>query len=188
MREQVDIVMGDLIFLPIEIDIISTSYFVDKQASDTFRGLWSTKQLNESEIDASKIKSITDQLPFKKITLAKYNTQNSIIPPHIDVQPSWPSTLDEYQNIVNNEPAGYRVVLIGGHDSLEVFDNQKWKKAVLPKVPFAYVLNSTKYKHKVCSEPGRQTLYFRGFLDESKHKELIETNLKKYRDLAVFSQ
>ncbi len=192
MREQVEIRMGDLIFLPIEIDILSTSYFVDKQAIDAFHGrkyvLWSTKELTESDIDASDIKFISDQLPLKKITSAKHNTQNSIIPSHLDVHPEFTSTLDEYQHIANNEPAGYRVVLIGKHDALEVFDNQEWKKAVLPKVPFAYVLNCTKYKHRVRADPGRQSLYFRGFLDESKHKELIETNLKKYRDFAVFSQ
>lgn len=52
--------MNDLIFLPIEIDIISTSYFVDKQASNTFHCLWSTKKLTESDIDESKHKELIE--------------------------------------------------------------------------------------------------------------------------------
>lgn len=180
--------MKNLIFLPIEIDIASINFSIDKPSKPTFQGLWQTKELSENEILDSEIKFITDQLPYERITLGKYNTQSSIVPPHIDVQPSWTTTLEEYEHIKNNEPAGYRVVLIGERDSLEVFDNLEWRKAVLPKVPFAYVLNSTQYKHKVREETGRQTLYFRGFLDETKHKKLINQNLEKYREYAIFAQ
>lgn len=180
--------MNDLIFLPIEIDIATTKFCIDRSAKPTFHGLWETKELSETEISESQIRNITDQLPFRRITLAKYNTQTSIIPPHVDVQSEWTKTLEEYNHIKNNEPAGYRVVLVGKIDSLEVFDNRQWKKARLPKVPFAYVLNSTEYKHRVEREIGRQTLYFRGFLDEKKHREIIEINLKKYQNYALFSQ
>ena len=180
--------MNDLIFLPIEIDIISTTFSINRPTKSTFQGLWETKELNEWELHKSEIGYIADQLPFKKITLVKYNTQSSIIPPHIDVQPKWTTTVEEYHHIKKNEPAGYRVVLIGQNDSLEVFDDRKWQKARLPRVPFAYVINSTRSMHKVSIEAGRQTLYFRGFLDENKHKELIKTNLKNYGDYAIFSQ
>ena len=79
-------------------------------------------------------------------------------------------------------------MLIGQSDSLEVFDDRKWQKARLPRVPFAYVINSTRSMHKVSIEAGRQTLYFRGILDENKHSELLKTNLNNYRDYAIFSQ
>lgn len=180
--------MKDLIFLPIEIDIASIRYSVDKPYSPTFQGLWQTKELSDEEISESEISFITKQLPYEKITLAKYNIQTSIIPPHIDVQPSWVSTEQEYQHIRNHEPAGYRVVLTGKSDSLEVFDNREWRKAELPSVPFAYVLDSTKCQHRVKQESGRQTLYFRGFLDLEKHRKIIEKNLEKYRDYAIYSQ
>lgn len=180
--------MNDLIFLPIELDIISIRYHIDKVSTSTFQGLWNTKELTVQEIKDSSIDHITDQLPYEKITLAKYNTQSSVVPPHVDVQPSWTRSIEEYTHIKNNEPAGYRVVLIGETDSLEVFDNKEWKKAVIPSIPFAYVLNSTQYQHRVNRGIGRQTLYFRGFLDKEKHRKLIEKNLKKYSEYAVFSQ
>jgi hypothetical protein len=180
--------MNDLIFLPIEIEIISTTFSVNRPTKLTFQGLWETKELNEWELNKSEIKYIADQLPFKKITLVKYNTQSSIIPPHVDVQQEWTTAVEEFNHIKKNEPAGYRVVLIGQNDSLEVFDNREWRQARLPRVPFAYVINSTRCMHKVSIESGRQTLYFRGFLDENKHKELIKTNLNNYGDYAIFSQ
>lgn len=180
--------MKQLLFLPIEIEISDTLFSVDKETRPTFGGLWQTKELTEEEICSTGIDTITNQLPYEKITLAKYNTQVSSIPAHVDVQPSWTSTPEEYLHIKKNEPAGYRVVLIGKADSLEVFDGIEWKKAILPRVPFAYVLNSTDYKHRVTEENGRQTLYFRGFLDQVKHQQIIEENLEKYREYAVFSQ
>ena len=180
--------MNDLIFLPIEIDIISTTFSINRPTKSTFQGLWETKELNEWELNKSEIKYIADQLPFKKITLVKYNTQSSIIPPHVDVQQEWTTAVEKFNHIKKNEPAGYRVVLIGQNDSLEVFDNREWQQARLPRVPFAYVINSTSCMHKLSFEAGRQTLYFRGILDENKHKELLKTNLNNYRDYAIFSQ
>jgi hypothetical protein len=180
--------MKDLLFLPIEIEISQMMFTVDKSAQPTFKGLWQTKELNEEEIISSGINKITNQLPYEKITLAKYNTQSSVIPSHVDVQSNWTKTLEEYEHIKSNEPAGYRVVLIGNQNSLEVFDGVEWKTARLPQIPFAYVLNSTKCQHRVVNEPGRQSLYFRGFLNKEKHQTLIEKNLKKFKDFAICSQ
>lgn len=178
--------MQNLLFLPIEIDIISVTFDINQEALPTFQGLWQTKELTEDQRKSSGIDLITDQLPYEKITLAKYNTQPSSIPAHVDVQPSWTKTIEEYEHIKNNEPAGYRVVLIGDKNSLEIFDGETWKKARLPSVPFAYVLNSTEYKHRVLEDKNRKTLYFRGFLDRKKHLDIIEKNLKKYQEYAVY--
>lgn len=180
--------MKNLLFLPIEITISETVFTVNKISQPTFKGLWQTKELNEEEIISSGINSITDQLPYEKITLAKYNTQPENIPAHVDVQSTWTRTLEEYEHIRSNEPAGYRVVLIGGQNSLEVFDGKEWRTAKLPQTPFAYVLNSTSCSHRVINDPGRQTLYFRGFLDQEKHQRLIEKNLKKFKEFAIYSQ
>jgi hypothetical protein len=179
--------MKNLIFLPIEIDIPETIFSIEKESIKTFNGLWDTKVLEE-EINHPGIKYLADQLPYRTITLAKYNTQETDIPPHVDVQPTWTSTLDEYHHIKDNEPAGYRIILIGGKDKLEVHDGHQWKTAAVPSVPFAYLLNSTTYKHRVLSETGRKTLYFRGYLDLEKHQKIINDNLKKYSDYAIYSQ
>jgi len=180
--------MNNLLFLPIEITITKTSFIVEKECIATFNGLWQTKELTEVDIESSGISEITNQLPYKKITLAKYNVQPSSIPAHVDVQPAWTKTQEEYNHIKSNEPAGYRVVLMGSKDSLEVFDGVNWREAKLPQVPFAYVLNSTSCKHRVKNESGRQTLYFRGFLNEVEHAALINRNLEKYKEYAIYAQ
>ena len=180
--------MKNLLFLPIEIQISQVVFTIDKMSQPTFKGLWQTKELTEEEIISSGINQITNQLPYERITLAKYNTQPSMIPSHVDVQPAWTRTPEEYEHIKSNEPAGYRVVLIGGRSSLEVFDGVGWKVARLPNTPFAYVLNSTSCQHRVINEPGRQTLYFRGFLNKERHQKLIEKNLEKFKEFAIYSQ
>ena len=87
---------------------------------------------------------------------------------------------------MKNEPAGYRIVLKGKKDVLEIFDGRDWKKVLLPEVPFAYVINSTKFKHRLVGDTGRKTLYVRGSLDDNLHKQLIDKNLKEYYNYALF--
>jgi hypothetical protein len=180
--------MNNLIFLPIEISIDQTVFDFNTHSLPTFNGLWETKFLNDNDFFRPEIKNLCDQLPFEKITLIKYNRQSKDIPPHIDVQPFYVRGKDEYEHIKKNEPAGYRIVLSGSTDKLEVFDGKSWKIAALPTVPFAYVLNSTITKHRVIGEIGRMSVYFRGFLDENKHQEIIEKNLEKYDEYAIYDQ
>ena len=177
--------MKDLIFLPIDIEIEKTVFDIDSPLHKTFQGLWDTQLIDP---DNPEIKNILNQLPFKTISLIKYNTQATDIPPHVDVQPNYVKTYDEYYHIKENEPAGYRIVLSGSTDKLEVFDGKEWRIAYLPSCPFAYVLNSTDVKHRVIGETGRKTLYFRGYLDTERHEELIRKNLKKYSDYAIYNQ
>lgn len=173
----------NLIFLPIEIEIDKTVLNILGPTYKSFQGLWNTQLIESTN---PEIKSIIDQLAFRSISLIKYNTQAVDIPPHVDVQPEYVNNQKEYQHIKENEPAGYRIVLSGSTDKLEVFDGKDWKIAYLPSCPFAYIINSTVVKHKVIGETGRRTLYFRGFLDVEKHQSLIQKNLEKYRDYALF--
>jgi len=177
--------MKDLIFLPIEIKIDKTVFDIDSPLHKTFQGLWETQIIQPDNLE---IKNILDQLPFETVSLIKYNTQATDIPPHVDVQPNYVKNSNEYDHIKENEPAGYRIVLSGSPDKLEVFNGKEWKTAFLPSCPFAYVLNSTDVKHRVIGETGRKTLYFRGFLNIEKHRELIRINLKKYSDYAIYCQ
>jgi hypothetical protein len=182
-QKQINEKIKNLIFLPIEIEIYKTVFSVFNPRHKTFQGLWDTQLIDPDDIE---IKTITDQLPFCHVSLIKYNTQTADIPPHIDVQPDYVKNQEEYQHIKDNEPAGYRVVLSGRADRLEVFDGYKWMTARLPSCPFAYVLNSTHVKHRVIGEMGRRTLYFRGRLDKVRHQTLIQTNLEKYSDYAIY--
>lgn len=173
----------NLIFLPIEITIDKTVFNILGPSYKSFQGLWNTQLI---EPNSPEIKPILDQLAFSSISLIKYNIQAIDIPPHVDVQPEYVKDQKEYQHIRENEPAGYRIVLSGSTDKLEVFDGKDWRIAYLPSCPFAYVLNSTVVKHRVIGESGRRTLYFRGFLDMKKHRTLIKKNLEKYSDYALY--
>lgn len=175
--------MKDLIFLPIEIDIDATAFNFDGPSHKTFGGLWDTRLIDESD---PQVEKIIKQLPYLKLTWFKFNVQAKDVPPHIDVQCNFVRDQKEYQHIKENEPAGYRIVLSGSTDKLEIFDGKRWQVARLPNCPFAYVINSTISLHRVLEETGRKTLYFRGFLDETKHKEIISINLEKYREYAIF--
>lgn len=177
--------MKKLIFLPIELEINNTEFDIESKIEKTFGGLWDTRFVIS---DDPQIADIVKQLPYQTISLIKYNHQATDIPPHVDVQPAYVKIPNEYEHIISNEPAGYRILLSGKIDRLEVFDNKEWKVAYLPKCPFAYVINSTHTKHRVIGETGRRTLYFRGFLDPKKHQDMIDKNLKKFREYAIYSQ
>lgn len=177
----------NLIFLPIDIDLKDIDNFnTEAQSIETFGGLWKTSFIGDEVYDNPVLKYISEQLPFQKITMGKYNTQNNCIPSHIDVQKSYVNDDIEYYHITSMEPAGYRIVISGHRDALEVYDGKNWITAYLPKTPFAYVLNSTTAYHRVEGEIGRTTMYFRGILDEEKHSKLLENNLTKFKDYAIF--
>ena len=188
--------MKNLLYLPIKIDIPNVDYNISDdnfnlKKYDYFE-TWSAKQfrdINEAN-NHEGFKIILNQLPFKEITLFKQNTQLKDVMAHVDVNINYHSkgyiTNEEHDNILKNEPAGNRIVLKGKKDVLEIFDGKDWKKVTLPEVPFAYIINSTKFKHRVVGDTGRKTLYIRGSLDENLHKQLIEKNLKEYHSYALF--
>lgn len=180
--------MKNLIFLPIDLNIGGDFFDVDQPMISTFGGLWNTKVLGQEQYDHPFIRSITSQLPFKEITLIKLNVQARDVPPHVDVKLGYVKNLKEFSHIKENEPAGYRIILKGKNDALEVFDGKHWQNCEVPKTPFAYVLNSTNTLHRVTDQSDRLTLYFRGYLDIDKHQQLIESNLSKYREYAIFAQ
>jgi hypothetical protein len=173
----------NLIFLPIEIKIDKNIFNVSGPSYKSFRGLWNTQLIDPTN---PEIKTLIDQLAFSSVSLIKYNVQAMDVPPHVDVQPEYVNNQQEYLHIKENEPSGYRIVLSGSTDKLEVFDGTDWRIAHLPACPFAYVLNSTVTKHRIIGESGRRTLYFRGFLNVEKHQSLLEKNLEKYSDYALY--
>ena len=188
--------MNNLLFLPIKINIPDIPHSIDDKLYDlnkvVYFETWSvTEFTNINEIKKHpSFKIIIEQLPFKQITLFKENIQLKDVMAHVDVNFNYQSkgliSYEEHDNILKNEPAGYRIVLKGKEDALEIFDGKDWKKVLLPKVPFAYIIYSTKIKHRVIGDTGRKTLYIRGSLDENLHNQLIQKNLKEYYNYALF--
>jgi len=180
--------MNDLLFLPIDIDLsmLDFKHVSDPHPSTKWNGYWNASFISEQTIKDNNLQPIIDQLPFTRITRFFHKLQTVVVPPHIDVSADMNYELGEFSHIRENEPCGYRFVLVGSTDKLFVKNDSGWVQAILPSVPCCYVLNSSKCWHKLDMDEGRETLYVRGFIDPTKQKELIERSLAKYKDYAIY--
>lgn len=179
--------MGTILFLPIDIDL-STLSFIQKDRSvqlTDFNPYWDSTPIDQSSIIENKFYKILNQLPFVKITTMTHKIQQKAVGKHVDVYPSMKFAPGEFEHIKANEPCGYRLVLKGKKDSLEIFDGEQWITAKIPDVPCCYLLNSTIGHHRVKDDPDREIIYIRGFVDAIKHQQLIEKSLIKYSNHVI---
>lgn len=173
-----------LLFLPLDIEVTETIFslgecFTHKQ------NYWETKHVIGKENNYQEYRSLLDQIPIINMQMFTHKIQQTEVIPHYDYH----GDLDElYKHFVENEPAGYHIVLKGKNDALEVFNGKKWITPILPKVPIAYLLNLTSCIHRVKKDNLRETLYLQGLLNIEKHNQLIERSLKRYGDLAIYNQ
>ena len=175
-----------ILFLPIDIEIpiIEISKITSSILKDgKYQPYW--KSIDITDLNLPELNSVLDQLPFKKITNIYFKEQTKLAKPHYDVYPDMHFEENEYENILSNEPAGYRLVLIGKADKIYVKSQGRFKSAIVPTRPGCYVLNSTQALHMVNFDEGRKIIYIRGFLDSDKHQKLIEKSLVRYKDLAI---
>ena len=103
----------------------------------------------------------------------------------MDVYPEMIFQPNELEHIKLNEPAGYRIVISGSTDSIEIFNGVEWVVARAPQTPCCYVLNSTSARHRIKEDIGRKMIYIRGFLNREKHLELLSKSYERYKDYAV---
>jgi hypothetical protein len=178
--------MNNLLFVPLDIEVTETSFELGEQQSYN-QNYWETKAVLGKENNYQQYRSLLDQIPIINFTSVIHKFQQMIVEPHYDYYPNGKVSY-EYTHIVENEPSGYHVVLNGKCDSLEVFDGKEWINPIFPQVPIAYVLSLTSCLHRVKEDHMRETLYIKGFLDVSKHNQLIERSLKRYGDLAIYQQ
>lgn len=177
----------NILFLPIDIDLSNFDFTqLDNSTELTaFNPYWDSSLITEDTIIKNGFNRILDQLPFTKITTLSYKIQKGVVSEHVDVYPAMTFEEGELEHITTNEPSGYRFVIKGAKDSVEVFNGKKWVTAYSPAVPCCYVLNATSGKHRVIADADRRIIYLRGFLDESKHKALIEKSYIKYKNYAI---
>jgi hypothetical protein len=177
-----------LLFLPIDINLenFSFSQKEDPEKNNVFNPWWNSTLINEPAVEENNFDKILNQLPFTKITRLFYKTQKIAVSSHVDVMPQMTMEDNEYDHIKLNEPCGYRIVINGSLDTLKILNNKSWITASLPKTPCCYVLNSTELYHSVESDPFRETIYIRGFLDQQKHKLLLEKSFKKFKNYAIY--
>lgn len=177
-----------ILFLPIDINLLDVNFVQFDNSiklTSTYNPFWDSTVISENTIAKNNFDRILQQLPFKKITVLTYKIQQRLVGPHVDVYPDMLFEDGELEHIKQHEPAGYRIVLLGESDSVEVFNGQQWVTAITPSVPCCYLLNSTIAKHRVKSDPGRTIVYVRGILDTDKHNRLIEKSYRKYKDYAI---
>jgi hypothetical protein len=190
---------NNIAFLPIELDI--PEEFHPHSDYPTKWHWWSLEQLLEydgAEAFENKpwrktltkeydvYKSLVNQLPLVDLSNVRLTVQRTPVEPHIDLYKFHRAPQDLYDHFIKNEPCGYRFVLKGSNDTLQLFLNGVWTTAKLPRSPSCYLINTTSVMHRVLNDPDRTTLYVRGTLDEGKHQEFIRKNLEIYKDYALY--
>ena len=174
----------NLLFLPIDINL-SELEFSQKDRSIELREYnpyWSSTPVDDESILKNNFDKILNQLPFDQITTLTHKIQQKAVESHIDVYPSMTFKEKELLHIKENEPCGYRFVLKGLAESLEIFNGQEW---VTAGIPCCYLLNSTSGYHRVKEDLNRETIYVRGFINSEKHRKLINSSYEKYKEYAI---
>jgi hypothetical protein len=182
--------MKNILFLPIDIDLSQLNFQqpANPKKSVKWQGSWDATFISEETINQTGFDQILNQLPFTKITRLFHKIQTKLAPPHLDCSDNMIYEEGEYDYIKKTEPNGYRIVLKGNTTPLWVFDNKQWHNVTLPSVPCCYIINSSAGYHKLDADHGRETIFIRGYIDETKHQELLKCSLEKYRDYAVYFQ
>jgi hypothetical protein len=182
--------MKNILFLPIDIDLSELDFtqLDNSKKSGSWQGWWDASFISDETIQQTKFDRILNQLPHTNITRLFHKIQSRAVDSHIDVQPEMIYEGDEYEYLKTIEPGGYRLVLKGSTDVLWVHNNKSWEQARLPSVPCCYVINATAGYHKIKHDLNRETIYIRGYLDETKHRDLLKRSFEKYKDYAIYSQ
>lgn len=176
-----------ILFLPIDIDLSSLTFTQASNAKITtaFNPYWTSTFITPDIAYNAGIDKILNQLPFDKITTLTHKIQKREVGQHVDIYPEMTFEPGEFEHICTAEPAGYRILLNGHLDRLEVFNGKEWITAQVPSSPGCYILNSTTAIHRVKPDPGREIIYIRGFLNLEKHRELLDRSYKKYKDYVI---
>lgn len=177
-----------LLFSPIDIDLDNFSFRQEEnpEQNNLFNPWWNSTFVSDKVIKENNFDKILDQLPFEKITRIFYKTQRVAVGPHVDVMTQMKLDPNEYDHITSNEPCGYRIVINGSIDKLQVLIDGEWRIAHLPKTPICYLINSTTLYHKLDHDPTRETIYIRGWVNRQKHENLISKSLEKFKEYALY--
>lgn len=178
-----------LLFTPIDVDLTGIENFIQYDDSfkiKSFNKWWHTSRVSEQTVKINNLNRILEQLPFDQITVLSYKVQTSKVDAHVDVNSQMEFAPGEIENVKTNEPAGYRIVITGKTDSLEVYDGIGWQTIKLPHVPCCYVINSFTCRHRVKEDIGRKIIYVRGILNGDRHKELLAKSIAKYQGYQIY--
>ena len=171
-----------LLFSPIDIDVDQLSFKKEGVNIKEFQEYWNSTTIKNVE----SLKHIIDQLPFRQLTVCTHKIQKKVVGAHVDVFDTMIFQEGELEHIKAHEPCGFRILLKGATDSLEIYNGKQWVTANVPNAPSCYVINSTDCKHRVKQDDLRETIYLRGIIDKNRHSELIRRSLEKYSNNAIY--
>lgn len=177
----------DIIYTPIDIDISDLDFSIieGRDVISKFNPYWDSTYISDDIVRRNNLDRILAQLPITKIGNIQYKVQQRAVGSHLDVYPAMQFMEDELENIRANEPAGYRILIKGSHDRLEIFDGKDWITARMPEIPCCYLINSTAGYHRVKDDPDRTLIYVRAMLDREKHLALIAKSVSKFSDYVI---
>ena len=180
--------LDKILFCPLDIvlDNIEFSIVEGTPVVSKYNPYWNSTFISKETIKKNNFDKVIEQLPFDKIGKLQYKIQQQTVDSHVDVYPEMKFAPGEYKHILDTEPSGYRFIVKGAVDSLEVFDGTSWITTRVPKIPCAYILNSTSAIHRVKEDKERTTIYVRGWLNKERHLKLLEKSLEKYSQYVVW--
>jgi hypothetical protein len=182
----------NIIFTPIDIEVPNSLTLLcinkDILRLSKYNPYWNSTIIDVNHQIFPIVEPVLAQLPFDHLTTITHKIQDREVGPHVDIYPDMIFQEGELDNIVNNEPAGYRILLKGNRDKLEIFNGKEWVFPYIPQFPCCYLINSTTMKHRVKEDKNRELIYVRGILNKQKHQELIERSVEKYKDYVITEQ
>ena len=176
--------MSDLLFVPLDVEITNLNFELGESAT-RHQAFWTTNNVVKLGNNYDNYRWLLDQLSLDSVSNFTHKIQKSAVRPHLDFF-DYGEVTEYIQQLLDNEPSGFHVVLKGNVDSLEIFNGVEWVNPILPKVPIAYLLNLTSCYHRVKEDCMRETLYIHGIINKQKHQELLNRSLNKYGHLAVY--
>lgn len=182
-----------LIFVPVDLDLEGTVPQIQQHAPDHW-GWWDNEMLltrdglwrEDLPPDFLWLRGVIESLPFVSLQMIRVSSQFKPVPPHKDVYPEQ-VTERTYKALVKNEPCGYRMVLRGRLDAIQVNTRKGWITCPIPQVPCVYLADTTGTDHRVLDDPDRMIVYIRGVVDPVAHKQLMERSLDRWGDWAVYN-
>ena len=182
--------LNEILFCPLDIEIENIEFdsFIGTPVVSKYNPYWNSTFIFKETIKKNNFDKVIEQLPFDKIRHLQYKIQQQTVDSHVDVYPEMKFAPGEYKHILDTEPAGYRFVVKGEIDSLEIFNGKEYVVAALPKVPCGYILNSTSAIHRVKEDESRTTIYIRGWLNKERHLELLKRSYEKFSSYVVLKK
>lgn len=175
--------MKQLLFLPVDLDTSLLNNLIQKNTKHlpNWNPYW-----NVSEVEiTNELKMFCQQLPITRISKVYCKTQEKLVDIHKDTNKDLCDPI-LYENLYENEPAGFHIILKGKRNALSICNGLEFVRTYMPETTNSYIMGITETLHKVDNDPGRLTIFIRGFIDAEKHKIFVSKNLEKYSNYAIY--